>query len=338
MKNISAVPIRTVLLFLSFIILLSACKKEEEVPTPVISLITPENPAGGDVITITGKGLEKIETIVFDNGNVPASFNPVFNTGTAILFRVPDTAFGGEQNIILTNYGGKQASVAVNVIALPTISSIFPTDFSEGSTVTINGNNLETTMRVTLVGGSGGEAAIVSAERNKLVITMPASNAAKVKLKIENSSGEREPDITLINLNEAFSIFTEGSWAMDNWSWGGVYTNSTNEAITGTESLQANMVGNSWGALSLHADPAINLSDYTEIAFWIKGGANDVTFSVMLNWSEAIDAFVPAGKWSYFKFPLQRWKSVGVNALNDLIYQVKGDGELVYFDNIVLLK
>lgn len=324
---------------LIFMLLFStACKKEDNsMQNPVVNAVDPGSASGGDVITITGSGLAGMESIIFDNGDVPANFNPVFNTATAILFRVPDTAFGGAQNIVLTNSIGKQVSVPITVIALPTISRIYPTDFMEGSTVTISGNNLETVSKVTL-SGTGAEATIVSAERKSLVITMPAVSQAKVKLMIENASGTREPDINLVNVDAAFKIFAEGSWAMDNWSWGGTYTNSTDDAVTGTEALKANMVGNSWGALSLHANTPIDLSTYKDIAFWIKGGAEDITFSLMLNWANAVDVVVPAGRWNYYTFPLQPWKSAGVNALNDLIFQVKGDGSLVYFDNILLLK
>jgi len=228
--------------------------------------------------------------------------------------------------------------IPFNVIALPTVASAFPTDFAAGSLVTITGNNLESVDLVSLVGGSGGEAKVITKSKKELVIEMPATNANKVKLNIRNASGERSPAIDFINLANTFPIVTDGNWAMDNWSWGGSYANSNEAVVTGETSLKADMRNNAWGALSLHANNAIPLAGYNEIGFWIKGGTVETTYLLMLNWQESVDVVVPANNWVYFKYPLQRWTSKGVNSISDLIFQVKGDGGLVYFDNIVLLK
>lgn len=342
MKSIFIRNVKAIFTLIAVTVIFFSCKKEEGVKfddsNPRVSKVSPEGSApAGEVVTLEGSGLSGIQTITFENGNVPVSFNPVFNNSQALIFRVPDTAWGGPQNIILKNSGGTEVKIPFNVIALPTVASAFPTDFAAGSLITINGNNLESVDLVSLVGGSG-EAKVISKSKKELIIEMPATNANKVKLNIRNASGERTPAIDFVNLANTFPIVTDGNWAMDNWSWGGSYANSNEAVVTGETSLKADMRNNSWGALSLHANNAIPLADYNEIGFWIKGGAVETTYLLMLNWQESVDVVVPANNWIYFKYPLQRWKSKGVNSISDLIFQVKGDGALVYFDNIVLLK
>ncbi|WP_350340187.1 hypothetical protein [Paraflavitalea speifideaquila] len=80
-----------------------------------------------------------MRSIVFDNGNVPAAFNPVFNTSNAVIFRVPDTANGGDQNIIFTNIDGRSVKVPFSVVALPAVATVFPVDFQAGTSITLTG-------------------------------------------------------------------------------------------------------------------------------------------------------------------------------------------------------
>src|SRR5215211_1267513 len=85
------------------VIAASSCKKDTDGSpgsspgNPTMTGITPAEAAGGAVVTITGSGLGGMRTIVFDKNNVPATFQPNLNSDNAILFRVPDTAFGGQQ-------------------------------------------------------------------------------------------------------------------------------------------------------------------------------------------------------------------------------------------------
>lgn len=56
----------------------------------------------------------------------------------------------------------------------------------------------------------------------------------------------------------------------------------------------------------------------------------------MINWAESQTVIVPANEWTRFSFPLATWKNNGINVLNDIIWQVEGDGQLIYFDNVIL--
>ncbi|POY36647.1 hypothetical protein C3K47_09770 [Solitalea longa] len=315
---------------------IAGCKKDDlGVENPTIKEISASEGSGGDVITITGSDLAEVESIVFDNHNVPASFNPVFNNPGAIIFRVPDTAYGGAQNILIKNSKGHQLTVPFSVIALPTITTAYPTDFAAGSTVTITGNNLETAEKV-ILDGTTSEATIVSKSRKELVIKMPASTLTKAKLRITNSSGDRVSTMDFINVDAAYSIFTE-SLSFDNWSWGGNYTPSSETAVTGEKGIKGDMVGNAWGALSLHSG-GVDLAPYNSVGFWIKGGTAVSTYRFFVNWQEQQTITVPANQWTYFTFPLSIWKNKGITSMTDIIWQVEGDGQLIYFDNVVLIK
>lgn len=318
----------------------TACKKDDNMEASSNPQANPlevvEGPPG-TVVTVTGSGLAGMRSIIFDNNQVPAPFNPVFNNANAVLFRVPDTAYGGLQNIILTNNLGREISLPFTVIALPSVASIFPAEFTAGSEVTITGNNLETAERVVLVGGA--EATIISNSRREMVVQMPGSDADRVRLNITNESGDYTYGADLINLDNTLQVFTENFGdGFDNWSWGGSYTPSTEEFVLGSYGLQANMVGNSWGALSLHHGSGMSLADYQEVSFWIKGGAVETTYQFSINWNQQQNIAVPANDWTHFRFPLSIWKNEGINQVDDMVWQVEGDGALIYFDNIIFIK
>jgi hypothetical protein len=324
---------------------LLSCKKDSDGSpdmkpgNPVFGAISPGEAAGNEVVTLTGSGLGQIRSIVFDNNNVPATFQPNLNTENAIIFRVPDTAFGGQQNIVFTNSEGKTLLVPFKVIALPTVATISTTDFEPGTEVTITGNNLSDVTSV-VIEGTNDQATIVSTERKKLVITMPASTVNRAKLKITNSSGERLTDQELTNMNNALKFFTEGFDAgMQDWSWSNEHTVSSTEAFMGTKSLRALFGGGTYGAISIHYDFNIPFADYTYVTFWAKGGTADMQLTVWPDGdnSKAKALTIPANVWTYFKVPLQDFRNVTSQRLN-LQGMAPVANQTILFDNILFVK
>lgn len=327
-------------------VMLAACKKDSDgspqtsAGTPTLAQVTPGEAAGGSVVTVTGSGLGQMRTIVFDKNNVPTTFQPNLNSDNSILFRVPDTAFGGPQNIILTNVNGQTLSVPFKVIALPTVSDVTPIDFEPGTQVTITGNNLSDVTSVVL-DGTTDAATIVSKERKKLVITMPTTTVNRAKLKITNSSGERITAQELTYIPKALAIFTEG-WGsgFQDWSWAGTHDISSTEAYSGTKSFRVVYSANGWQGASIHKeDPRINMSDYTYLTFWAKGGTADIKMQV---WSEQggakVSVTVPANVWTYFKMPIQgHMNGLQLERLN---FQAEGPAanQTIFLDNILLVK
>jgi len=329
----------------SFLIL--SCKKDsdgspESNPGNLqFQTIDPGEAAGGTVLTLKGSGLGAIRTIVFDKNNVPASFTTTLNTDNAILFRVPDTAFGGQQNIVLTNSAGQTLKVPFKVIALPTVSAISPVDFEQGTSVIVTGNNLDDVSKV-VIDGTTDQATIVSKSRKQLVITMPSTTVNRAKLKITNSSGDRVSDIEMTYMPNAFKVFTEGFVdGMQDWSWAQTHDISNSVAYMGTQSLRGIFSSGSWGALSLHKnDPKLVINDYTYLTFWVKGGAADEQFEVFSeNGGSHKTITVPAGVWTYFKLKLQDFMAgVQLERLDFQIHGPSGSAETIYFDNILFVK
>lgn len=347
MKNrLKAISIKSFLWAGVCALALTACEKDSDgspsykAGTPA-GIIAPGESAGGTVVTLTGSGLGQMRTIVFDKNNVPATFQPNLNTESSIVFRVPDTAFGGPQNIVFTNSEGKSLTVPFKVIALPTVTAASSVDFEQGTTITLTGNNLDDVSKV-LIDGTTDEATVVSKSRKQMVITMPASNVNRGKLKITNSSGDRVTDIEFTNMAKAFKIFTEG-WdnGMQDWSWAAEHGASSNAAFLGTKSLRVLYSSGAWGAVSIHKDdPKLNVSDYTYLTFYAKGGTADMQADVYSeNGGSHKTITIPANVWTYFKLPIQGHMN-GVQ-LERLDFQARGPNggdQVIYFDNIMFVK
>jgi len=328
-------------------VMLAACKKDTDgmpelsAGTPTFGAITPGEAAGGSTITLTGSGLGQMRSIVFETNNVPATFQPNLNTESSLIFRVPDTAFGGTQNIIFTNVDGKTLSVPFKVVALATVSEIYPLEFEPGTTVTLTGNNLSDVTKV-VIDGTTDEATIVSKSRKQLVITMPATTVNRAKLRITNASGERLIDREMTYIPNAVQIFVEG-WGpgMHDWSWAGTHDIATGVAYHGTKSFRVIYSAGGWQGASIHRDdPRIKMSDYTYLTFWAKGGTADMNLQV---WSEnggsQKTVTIPANVWTYFKMPIQgHMQDVMLERLNLQAVGPNGGNQTIYYDNILLVK
>lgn len=344
MKNIILKTFaRLFLVIVSGSIILVSCKKDgdgspdDKAGEMSSGTIAPGSAAGGVVVTLTGTGIGQIRTIVFDRNNVPAQFMSTLNTETNLVFRVPDTAFGGPQNIIFTNSEGRSLTVPFAVIALPNITSAFPTDFEQGTVVTIKGNNLDDVTSVVL-DGTTDAATIISKTRKELVISMPNSSTDRAKLKIKNASGERLTDMEFVNVSKARTVFSE---QLDNgfqdWGWGGAYSASVENPITGTKSLKAAFdPAGSWGGMQLGGG-AISLAGYKYFTFWVKGADIDKNVQFWLNWGNQKVITVPANKWTYFRYELAT-AYPGLTNVDAVIFQIFDAGKTLYFDNIMFIK
>jgi hypothetical protein len=320
-----------------------SCKKDSDgrpdisAGNPVSAGIDPGEAAGGEVLTLKGSGLGDIRSIVFEKNNVPAPFMSTLNTESAIVFRVPDTAFGGQQNIIFTNSAGRQLTVPFKVIALPSVTEAFPTDFESGSTVTLKGNNLDDVSKVVLA-GTTEQATIVSKARKELVMTMPTSAVDRAKLTLTNESGTRTTDIEFANVSKAAMVFKDAyENKFESWSWGGDFTASGDDKITGEKSLKAAYdPAGTWGGMQLGGGN-INITGYKYFAFWVKGADIDKNVQFWLNWAGQKVITVPAKKWTYFRFELATgWP--GLTNVDNVTFQIQNEGKTLYFDNIMFIK
>jgi hypothetical protein len=323
----------------------SSCHKEEKLPeattNPTFSSVSPVEGAGGTLITVTGTGLGQISNIVFDNHNVPTTFNPVFNTETNILFRVPDTAYGGDQTIILTNTKGYQVEVPFKVIATASVASASAYEFEAGSTLTLTGNNLESVTNV-VIDGTSDAATIVSATRNTLVLTMPASNVFRGKLSITNASGTVQTTQEFANLSKVFVYFKDGFGpGVEDWSWSSVHAPSNSQALLGTSSLEVKYGSGGWQGLSFRTGTLVVASDYTYMSFWIKGGTQDNNMKIYSDQGgTGIESIpVPKDVWTYYKIPIIGFlNGVSIERLNFQMRGPENNDQTVYLDNVIMVK
>ncbi|GAB3890507.1 hypothetical protein GCM10028803_01370 [Larkinella knui] len=321
--------------------------------TPVATKLAPDSAAGGTVVTLTGSGLGDMRSIVFEKQNVPAGFQPTLNTDQALIFRVPDEVVGGVQNVTFTNSEGKTVSVPFRVLAYPTVTDFSNYNFTKGSEITITGNNLDDVVSVKLT-GTPDAATIVSKEKKKLVVKMPATMASRATLDIVNGTGLLKTTQELVNVDKAYMIFgdTYGAGFQDG-SWGDAGAISTKEFKSGTASVGKNFQKGNWHLIAFAnwSTSAISYSaDYTYVSGWIKGASADYTLYLTTDASKAgfgefadknkID--VKAGVWNYFKLKLSDldfW-SAG-KKLTQVGFRIQGpdkQDETFYFDDLMLIK
>lgn len=344
MKKIVSIKKITAAVFTMWLaVSFNSCKKDSDgspdykAGDPVSTNVSPATGGGGTTVTIQGSGLGQMRTIVFDKNNVPAPFVTTLNAENSIIFRVPDTAFGGPQKIVLTNADGKRLSVDFNVIALPGVQTAFPTDFQANSLITINGINLEAVTAV-VFDGTTTACTIVSQSRKQMVIRMPATTITRGKLKLTNASGDKVTDMEFVNVDQAQCVFKDDfANGFQNWGWGGTYAPGTADKITGTACLNAAFdPAGSWGGLQMGGG-AINTTGYKYFSFWVKGTDADKNIQFWLNWSNQKVLTVPANKWTYFKYELAVDFPGTVN-VDNVTFQIHNEGKTLLFDNIMFFK
>ena len=360
MKNI-----KMIFKFLPLLVMLLAifisCRKENSYivdasDNPVADSISPSRAAGNNVITLTGKNIGDIVSVVFDKGNVPASFNPVFNTGENLLFRVPDTANGGPQNIIFTNRLGKQFSVAFDVIALPIVNSVSNYNFNQGTVITLFGNNLDDVNKVVFTANPATEVTIVSKTKKELVISMPATTLYRTTLDITNLTGTITTSQEFVSLTNNYNFFTDGyNNGHQDASWGDAGFVSTTEFKSGTASFGKNFQAGNWHQMGFGWNNISN-NNYTYLSFYMKGGSVDFELWIFTQQTPGSSdpygnanqkIIVPANVWTYFKIPvntLNLWANGP--AFNQIGWRIKGPGggqpgsgdEKLYLDDVMLVK
>jgi hypothetical protein len=103
----------------------------------------------------------------------------------------------GENEVLIVYQGNGRAFKAIEVVAMPAISSFTPTSASEGETVTILGTNLGTSM-VTGVSIGGADTEIISQSDNVLVFTAPAGFVSE-KITLSGPVGSVVSTASLVN-------------------------------------------------------------------------------------------------------------------------------------------
>jgi hypothetical protein len=342
----------------TIVILLSSCEKDKDGSPDVkpgdmsSGALNPGEAGGGELLTLEGAGIGDIRSIVFEKNNVPAAFQPTLNTETNLIFHVPDTAYGGPQNVIFTNSAGKTLSVPFSVLAFASISDASNYNFTEGVEITLTGNNLDDVSKIVFT-GSTEAITVVSKERKKLVIKMPATQIARATLDITNSTGLTTTTQEFINLDKALKIFTDsyGPDYGDN-SWGDGAVISSTEFKSGTKSISKTYAKGNWHVFGFaNWWPGTANDNYKYFSFWIKGAAADHILYItgdkkagggFGNGDQTSPVNVPAGVWTYYKIPLSSlnlWANG--TPFNQIGFWIKGpdnQDEKFFLDDVILVK
>ncbi|MEP6465670.1 MAG: IPT/TIG domain-containing protein [Parafilimonas sp.] len=330
--------------FASCVFFVGSCKKDINV-NPQANEIKPDSAAGNALLTITGSGLQNVQSAVFDLGNVPVAFNPNFNTSSAILIRVPTSANVGSQHIVFTTTSGYQFSLPFTVLAIPSVTSAYPQLWQAGSTVTISGNYLQSTSRVSIV-GTADTATIVSATSTQLVITLPASSVKSAKLAVTNNAGTTITDFSLVNMDQQFKFFTDDYGpGIHDYSWSNSsISNDPNFAVASAASLKEVFSKGGYQGMSFFSDNAFAASDYTSLNFYIKGGTEnnvlDVFADAVISGSgKTVKVNVPANVWTYVTIPIVgNFDGVVCQRFD---FQLEGNSvadQTLYADDVLLVK
>lgn len=340
-------------LFLFLCIVVFSCKKESTATAiPVISSVAPDSGSAGTLVTLRGTDLMDVRKIMFEKDSVYASFNPVFNTNDVLLFRVPDTASGGDQNIYVIKSNGNKIAFPFKVIALPVIADVSNYNFVSGDEIVLMGNNLEDVKSVTTQ--DNVNITIVSKGKKQLVLQMPDLTVGRAKLIITNSSGVSTTTQEFVNLKNTYQLFTDAyNNGVENASWGPAQI-STSIAKTGSASFAATYNQGNWSADGFAnwgtGIPDLTKQGYTYLTFWIMGGTTDHTLYLTGsgrpagygNSDQTTPLNVKAGVWNYYKLPLASlnlWSNG--NSFQQLGWWIKGpndSNETFYFDDVVFVK
>lgn len=171
-----------------------------------------------------------------------------------------------------------------------------------------------------------------------MVIKMPATTITRGKLKLTNSSGDKVTDMEFVNVDQAQCVFKDDfANGFQNWGWGGNYSPTTSDKITGTSSMNAAFdPSGSWGGLQMGGG-AINTSGYKYFSFWVKGADADKNMQFWINWSNQKVFTIPANKWTYFRYELAV-DFPGTTNVDNVTFQLYNEGKTILFDNIMFFK
>lgn len=280
------------------------------------------------LIVIKGENLGGAKAIYF-NG-FKTDFNVAYNTNENLIVRVPSSAptdstgVGNKFNkIILVTVNG-ETSIDFKIIAK---SAVYETDKivfgADRGDITLKGKNFADVSKVVFTGTTTA-VSIVSKTKDKIgneTMTLRFPTEAKlgqVTLDITNSSGTvTAKSFEFVNADMALNLFTEDfgkDWSSNGWGDPGIV--NSQEAYAGKKSMSQKLNGGAYHMIGFknYSSSVPYSSEYTHLAFAIKGGEVNTPFWIEVNTSSVgfgqkyatknrID--VPAKVWTYYKIPIQ---------------------------------
>ena len=191
-------------LILTVLSIFAGCKKNNPVPAPAITAISPSTGLAGASVTISGSGF-----------NTTASANTVKFNGTAAVVTsassgslvVTAPASGSTGAITVTTTGGTATGPVFTYLQAPAITAITPTSGKAGSAISITGVNFDVVVTNNTVKFNGTAAVVTAGTTTSLVVTAPAggsTGAVTVSTPVGTATGPvftylQAPTITSIS-------------------------------------------------------------------------------------------------------------------------------------------
>ncbi|MGZ3767517.1 MAG: IPT/TIG domain-containing protein, partial [Mucilaginibacter sp.] len=164
----------SLLLILITLITLPGCKKNNPVPAPAITSISPSSGLAGVSVTISGSNFDASasgNTVKF-NGSAATVTSA---TTTSLVVTAP--AGGSSGSITVTTTGGTATGPVFTYLKAPTITTINPTSGKAGSAVSITGTNFDAIAANNTVKFNGTVAVVTAGTTTSLSVTAPAGGS-----------------------------------------------------------------------------------------------------------------------------------------------------------------
>ncbi|NNF35320.1 MAG: hypothetical protein HKN68_14505 [Saprospiraceae bacterium] len=166
----------------SLISLMLSCTKAEG---PEILSFSPDFGPKETLITVEGMNFDELTSIHFDN-EILANFNPSFGTNTALLFRVPEQAPLGENQVVIQTEAGETSFPFRVTLEPPEIFDFNPKSANEGELVSILGKNFFEPLEILFFDSIPGN--IIHSQEDSILVEVP-SNVKKGRIKVKANGG-----------------------------------------------------------------------------------------------------------------------------------------------------
>ena len=153
--------------------------------------VSPDPVKNGAVLTITGKNLINVTGATFPHSDM---VSPGGVTANSVTFTVPSTAQAGDITLVQSN--GSKVTVAYSLVA-PTVSSFVPASVPQGTTLTVNGTDLDLVDQVTFTGMAVPTAISQQSATSFQVLVPSGALSGKMTLNLKNGTSLETPVITV---------------------------------------------------------------------------------------------------------------------------------------------
>lgn len=182
--------------------LLVVTDEEFQVVVPTELAVAPKPVKAGEALTVTGKDMDLITSVVFPTDVEGGEF--MAEATKLVIAAVPETAVDGEVTLMMAN--GMSVTVSYELVK-PTVASYSVNPVNAGALLTLQGSNLDLVSSVSIGGGEGAIPEEGSTD-TALVISVPMdSKNGAVVLTLANGTTVEAAELTV---NEAlFCYITE---------------------------------------------------------------------------------------------------------------------------------